>query len=145
MNKFLTSQEMDTVIAEYQLLQITASTDIVNGAILAAIAEATSYLNAKYDCQKIFTAEGDQRNILVLEHCKSIALYYIVRRSNADMYYDKVRDYYKNAKEWLERVAGVNGSGKQLAPDLPAKKSEDGTSQSAFRGDSLAKFSHHFQ
>lgn len=135
---------MDTVIAEYQLLQITTDKYIVKRSILAAIEEVTSHLNARYDCEKIFSADGEQRNALVLEHCKSIALYYIVRLSNADMYFDKVRDYYKNAREWLESVSGVNGGGKQLAPNLPTKKSENGTVQSAFRGSSLSKFSHHF-
>lgn len=134
---------MNSVVADYQLGQITTDSGIVNQSILAAIAEATSYLNAQYDCEAIFAAEGDKRNILVLEHCKSIALWYLMRLSNADIYYDRVKDYYNNAIGWFKMVAGVGGSGRQLAPDLPIKQN-NGVSQTRLRAGSQPKFSHNF-
>lgn len=134
---------MNSVVADYQLGQITTDSGIINQSILAAIAEATSYLNAQYDCAAIFATEGDKRNILVLEHCKSIALWYLIRLSNADIYYDRVKDYYTNAIGWFKMVAGVGGSGRQLAPDLPIKQS-NGVSQTRLRAGSNPKFSHNF-
>lgn len=134
---------MRSVVADYQLEQITTDDGEINQSILAAVAEATSYLNAQYDCETIFSAQGDKRNILVLEHCKSIALWYLIRKSNADIYYDRVKDYYNNAIGWFKMVAGVGDSGRQLAPDLPIKKN-NGVTQTRLRAGSQPKFSHNF-
>lgn len=143
MSKFITKEEMNSVISEYQMVQITTDDDVINHSILAAIAEATSFLNAQYDCNAIFNATGDGRNVLVLEHCKSIALWYLIRKCNADIYFDRVKAYYNNAIEWFKMVAGVGSSSRQLAPDLPIKQT-DGVAQTRFRGGSLPKFSHNF-
>lgn len=143
MTTFLTLEEMASVIQDYQLYQITTDQGVINQAILAAIDEATSYLNSQYDCTAIFAAVDDQRNVLVLEHCKSIALWYLVRLANADMYYDRVKSYYDSAVKWLEKVAGVGSLGRSLAPNLPLKQT-DGVTQTKFRAGSNRKFSHNF-
>lgn len=134
---------MTSVIHDYQLEQITTDPAIISQAILAAIDEATSYLNSQYDCTAIFSATGAARNILVLEHCKSIAAWYLVRLANADIYHDHIKNYYDNAIKWFERVAGVGDSGRQLAPNLPPKKT-NGVTQTKFRAGSNTKFSHDF-
>lgn len=144
MTQYLTPAEMSSVIADYQLGQLTTDEGVINQAVLAAISEATSYLNAQYDCVAIFGATGEARNILVLEHCKSIALWYLVRLSNADLYYDRVKDYYTSAINWFKSVAGVGTSGRQLAPDLPPKQT-GGVTQTRLRCGSTPKFSHNFE
>lgn len=144
MTTFLTPTELTTAILDYQLEQLASDDATINFAILAAIGEATSYLNGKYDCTAIFGAVGDRRNILVLEHCKSLAIWYLVRRSHADIYFDRVKEYYTNAVEWFRSVAGVGSSGRQIAPDLPLKQT-GGVTQTKFRAGSRLKFTHDFQ
>lgn len=141
---FIEPKEMNSVIYEYQLTGITAEDSIVRRAILAAIGEASSYLNAKYDCRAIFSAEGQERDPLVLEHCKSMALWFLLRLSNADILYDKIKDYHLAAVDWFKSVAGINESGKTIAPDLPLKKTEEGEVMLKMRFGSRAKFSHGF-
>ena len=76
--------------------------------------------------------------------CKSIAVWYLLRRSNADVLYDKARDYYTLAIEWLRAVAGVGTSGGSLAPDLPPIEDSSGQTQPPFKMGSNPKFHHHF-
>lgn len=141
---FIEPKELTSVIQAHQLEYITDDGVVIQQAILAAISEATSYLNGKYDCAAIFNAQGDKRNVLVLEHCKSMAVWYLVRLSNADMMYDRIKDYYKIAIDWFKQVAGVGESGKTIAPDLPLKKSESGDAITKARFGSKRKFIHDF-
>lgn len=140
---FIENEEIYTAIYEHTLGAITADETVVKQAILTAIGEATSYLNAKYDVQEIFAQRGDQRDILILEHCKSMAVWYILRLSNANIYYEKARIYYENAIEWFKNVAGVGSSGKSIAPPLPLKK-DNGVVKTKLRTGSNPKFNHHF-
>ena len=67
---FIEKEDLYTAICEYQLQNITTSAVTIRMAILAAIDEARSYLNAKYDCEAIFSATGEDRHATLLEHCK---------------------------------------------------------------------------
>ncbi len=140
---FIEKEELYSAIYQHTLGGITADDSVVHLAILAAIEEASSYLNARYDCQAIFNAQGDARNILVLEHCKSMAVWYILRLSNANVFYEKAKAYYDNAIGWFRDVAGVGESGKTIAPILPLKK-VDGIVKTQLRSGSNRKFNHHF-
>lgn len=140
---FIEKEELNTAIKEYTLGQITTDDVVIRTAILAAIQEASSYLNGKYDCQAVFNATGDARNTLVLEHCKSFAVWYIIRLSNANIVFDKAKIYYDSAVDWFKQVAGVGQSGKTIAPDLPVKKT-NGEVQLQMRFGSNRKFRHNF-
>lgn len=140
---FIEKQELYTAIYEQTLGGIVTDDAQVRKAVLAAISEATSYLNAKYDCTAIFNATGDARHPLVLEHCKSMAVWYVLRVSNAGVIYDKAKDYYTLAVAWFKEVAGVGVSGKELAADLPLKKA-DGKVVTRTRFGSNPKFSSSF-
>lgn len=141
---FIEKEDLYTAMNEYQLEQIAASDTTVRMAILAAIDEAKSYLNAKYDCGAIFTAQGDKRHATLLEHCKNLAVWYLIRRANADMIFEQVKAYHEAAIDWLEKVAGLKGDSKPLAPDLPLRKAEDGAVKLSARMGSRTKFSHNF-
>nr|DAT38254.1 MAG TPA: head to tail adaptor [Caudoviricetes sp.] len=140
---FIETEELRTAIKDYTLGQITTDEVVIRSAILMAIQEATSYLNGRYDTIAIFNATGDKRNMLVLEHCKSMAVWYIIRLSNADILFDKAKIYYQNAIEWFKQVAGVGESGKSIAPDLPLKQ-EDGKVKLKMRFGSNRKFRHFY-
>ena len=155
---FITPAELKSVAYEYQLQQITEdSPDIVQMAIEAAVEEMKSYLNPtgqrqwkdgrpRYDVAAIFGATGANRNALVLELCKSMALYYVCRLANVDIIEEKVKERYDRAVDWLEKVAGVGkyANAPAIAPNLPIlEESTDETSATQpFRFGSREKFNH---
>lgn len=143
MSMYIEITELKTAVYEYTLGKITTDEVVLRNAILAAIDEATGYLNGRYDTVKIFNARGDERNILLLEHCKSLAVWYIIRLGNAQILFEKAKIYRDSAIDWLEKVAGVHETGKSIAPDLPLKM-EDGKVKSQIRIGSNRKFRHHF-
>lgn len=137
---FIEIQELKSVLYDYQLQQIIENdTDIAAMAIEAAVEEVRSYLDVRYDCDKIFAATGTDRNALIVEMLKNIALYNIVRLANVDIIYEKARERYDRAVEYFDRVA----SGK-LALRLPLKEDEQGDVQTKFRSGSNPKFNHSF-
>lgn len=154
---FLTVPELKSVAYDYQLDDITEnSPDISEMAINAAVEEMKSYLNPsgqtrwydgrpRYDVDAIFTAIGSARNALLLELCKSIALYYICRLANVDIIQERVKERYDRAIDWLEKVAGVGkyANSPSLAPGLPVVTiSDDDNTLQPFRFGSREKFNH---
>ena len=137
---FIQAQELKSVIYNHQLQQIVDGDDtIVEMGISAAEQETKSYLSVTYDCDRIFSATGTDRNALIIELVKDIALYKIIRLANVDIIYEHAKERYDRAIEYLDRVA----SGK-LAPNLPLKTSENGTAQTRFHIVSNSKFRHSF-
>ena len=152
---FLEVEELSSVAYEYQLNEITENNpDIVEMAINAAVEEMISYLkpNAqkqwkdgrpRYDVEAIFGATGSNRNSLILELCKSIALYYVCRLANVDMIQERVQDRYDRAVEWLEKVAGVGkyANAPGITPNLPVlEETETSDTTIPFRFGSRTKF-----
>lgn len=145
---FITQEELRTAIYEYQLAEITGGdTDDIalRHAIAAAVSEASSYLAAKYDIRAIFSAEGDDRHPLLVEHVKSIAVWYLLKRSNTDLLFERAKEYYTAAVEWLRLVAGVGTDNETIAPDLPLRTDENGTVSTTFRFGSKEKFIHDWE
>jgi len=152
---FLDVEELSSVAYEYQLNEITENNpDIVEMAINAAVEEMISYLkpNAqkqwkdgrpRYDVEAIFGATGSNRNSLILELCKSIALYYVCRLANVDIIQERVQDRYDRAVEWLEKVAGVGkyANAPGITPNLPVlEETETSDTTIPFRFGSRTKF-----
>lgn len=152
---FLEVEELSSVAYEYQLNEITENNpDIVEMAINAAVEEMISYLkpNAqkqwkdgrpRYDVEAIFGATGSNRNSLILELCKSIALYYVCRLANVDIIQERVQDRYDRAVEWLEKVAGVGkyANAPGITPNLPVlEETETSDTTIPFRFGSRTKF-----
>lgn len=152
---FIEVEELSSVAYEYQLNEITENNpDIVEMAINAAVEEMISYLkpNAqkqwkdgrpRYDVEAIFGATGSNRNSLILELCKSIALYYVCRLANVDIIQERVQDRYDRAVEWLEKVAGVGkyANAPGITPNLPVlEETETSDTTIPFRFGSRTKF-----
>jgi hypothetical protein len=154
---FLEKNELKSVLYDYQLSEITESSeDIILMAISAAVEEMKSYLcpnnqsrwndgRTRYNVVAIFDATAEHRNPLILELCKNMAVYYICRLSNVDIIQEKVKERYDRAIDWLEKVSGTGKSAgaPALNPDLPIlvidPESEDALS---FRFGSREKFNH---
>lgn len=132
---FITESELKSVAYSYQLNQIVENdSTIVQMAIDAAVEEVTGYLSSRYDCRQIFSAENDERNPLILELTKDVALWYIIRLSNVDMIYDSVKERYDRAIEYFNRVAqGL------VSPSLPQITGDDGEAQYPIRCGSMPK------
>ncbi len=151
---FIAAEELKTVAYAYQVTQITeADVDITLQAIAAAEEELRSYLmpnNRKewqdgrplYDADAVLSATGSNRNALLVEMCKNIALYYLVRLCHVDMVYEQVKERYDRAIEWLDRLS--KGQITLNLPLLPPPTDEDvsGGEGLPFRHGSRTKFNH---
>lgn len=65
------------------------------------------YLNKTYDCEKIFSAEGEKRNALILMFAIDITVYHIFCQHNPYKLAKIRQDRYDRAIEWLKAV--MNG------------------------------------
>ena len=132
---FLSIEELKTVIYDYQLGEIVEDDNtIAEMAIAAAIEEVKSYLCSRYDIEKTFSAEASERNPLILEITKDVALWQIIRLSNPDILHERVKDRYDRAIEWLDKVArGL------ISPTLPIIQDEHGGDVSYMKFGSMNK------
>ena len=139
---FLTKEELKSAIYAYQISEITETDDdIVQMAIDAAVSEMKGYLRINYDTDKVFNTTGADRNALVLELCKNIAVWYIIRLCNVDMLHEHVKERYDRAIDWLKQVASGD-----IAPDLPVITNDTtGQAQTRFRFGSHPKFNHTYE
>lgn len=112
-------------------------TQIVLQAIDAAVEEVRSYLRTRYDTDRIFNAEGDARNALILENTKVIAVWNIIRLSNAETIYEIWKERYDRVIKYLEGVAAGTRT-----PGLPLLTDERGEVKIKIRCGSNPKFTH---
>lgn len=120
--------------------QITEGDDaIVEQAIDAAIEEARSYLAGRYDTEAVFAAQGRERNALVLENVKVIALWRMITICNAETIYEMWRERYDRVVDYFKNVAkGLT------TPSLPLAKDEAGNVAIQAKFGSNPKFRHDF-
>lgn len=118
---YLTVEELYTHLHDETVSVISRETEAIPlAAIDAAVAEARSYLH-DYDTNAIFSAEGDDRNALLLLFVKDIAVWHFVNLGNACIDIELREKRYDSAVNWLRLVQKGD-----LSPDLPAKKAEPG-------------------
>jgi phage gp36-like protein len=111
---FLTTTELNTHLYRENIEVITRNDDtILLAAIDAAIGEAYSYLGA-YNRDKIFNAQGDDRNALLLTFVKDIAVWHFIGLSNAGADMQLRQDRYERAIDWLKAVQRSD-----IKPNLP--------------------------
>ena len=74
----ITEQDYRRVIGEQQLRIVTqADEDIRRGAEEAAQQEMAGYLASRYNTTAIFSAEGEERNPIIVMYLCDIALYHL--------------------------------------------------------------------
>lgn len=124
---FITSEDFKVVATEAALKTITqADADNVDNAIAEAVEEVAGYLRPKYDCERIFAAEGTGRNRQLVMYTADIALYNMVACLPQRMGSDVRQQRYDRAIEWLEQVR----DGK-IVPDLPIATDSEGNGLSS--------------
>ena len=124
MAEFITTNDYDATIHREildALLRKEAATyapQVVEICEDRAIAEMRSYLNKTYDCDRIFSATGQDRHPLILMFAVDMAVYHIFCQHNPYKIAKIRQDRYDRAIEWLKGImAGdvtVDG-----APRLP--------------------------
>lgn len=88
-----------------------------------AVEEISGYLRPKYDCKRIFGAEGEARNRQLLMYACDIAIYHMASSLPNQMGMTIRKERYEKALEWLKKVQeGI------VLPDLPEALDEDGNS-----------------
>lgn len=134
---FIESEEMDSVISEYKIREITdCDGTITRGCVLAAVKRVRRMLSGRYDVDRIFSATGEDRDAELLEICKNIALWFLVRRYNVDILYTRVRETYDRDMAYLREL--MSG---EIPSDLPIRET-DGRPAGVFRQGSNPKFNH---
>ena len=145
---FITVPELNTSIYEYQLLQIVEeNNDIALTAIATAEQEVKSYLmpnnlkvwqdgRPRYDVDVIFSKQGNDRNPLLMQHVKTVAVWYVCQLSNPDLIYEHIKERYDRAVDYLKRIAKG-----EVTLNLPILE-ETTTTKEPFRFGSRTKFNH---
>lgn len=120
---FVTEDDYKVVVGD-TALKVISQVSEKNRANAEAEAreEISGYLRPKYDCGAIFSAEGDNRNRLIVMYTCDIALYHMSASSPQKMGSEIREERYKRAIKWLEGVqAGI------IIPDLPPTVDSEGT------------------
>ena len=120
---FITQEDFKVVASEAALKVITQADDAnANNAIQEAVEEIAGYLRPKYDCDKVFSAIGNDRNRQIVMYAADIALYNMIAAQPQRMGSDVRKERYERAIKWLEGVQ----AGK-IVPDLPIATDETGS------------------
>ena len=85
-----------------------------------AIAEMRGYMSRRYDCDKVFSAEGKERNELVLMMAIDIAIYHLFCIHNPRTMSEIRVERYERAIKWLEGIR----NGDITVDGLPEVESE---------------------
>lgn len=112
---FITDEDYRVVIGE-AALKTVSQTSVENrtNAESEAQEEISSYLRPVYDCKATFSAQGNERNKLIVMYTCDIALYHMVSAMPQKMGSEIRKERYERAIKWLEGVQ----AGK-IIPDLP--------------------------
>ncbi|ECO5453742.1 DUF1320 domain-containing protein [Parabacteroides merdae] len=134
---FIEISELNTVAAEYKVEEITDyDSSIAQQCILAAVKRVRRLLSGRYDVDAIFSTTGEERDAELVEICKNIALWFLIRRCNVDILYNRVKETYDRDMAYLRELK--EGS---IPSDLPLRET-DGQPVSMLRAGSNRKFSH---
>lgn len=119
---FITEEDYKVVVGEAAFKTIS-QTDEANRLMAEeeAIEEISCYLRPKYNCEAIFSTEGQERNRQIVMYACDIALYHMVSAMPQKMGSEIRKERYDRAIKWLEGVQ----AGK-IVPALPLADKEDG-------------------
>lgn len=105
MSKFIELSDYDASIHGEILNALTRNDNaVVEICEDRAIAEMSGYLSGRYDCGKLFTATGNDRNQLVLMMLLDITVYHIYCIHNPIKLSKMRKDRYDRAVEWMRAV-----------------------------------------
>ena len=105
MANFITTEDYNASIHQ-EILDAVIRSDsaIIEVVEDRAIAEMRGYMSRRYDCDKVFSAEGKERNELVLMMAIDIAIYHLFCIHNPRMMSEIRAERYERAIEWLKGI-----------------------------------------
>nr|DAR99797.1 MAG TPA: head to tail adaptor [Caudoviricetes sp.] len=93
-----------------------------------AIELASGYLRSRYDVDKAFAARGAERNPLLVQVIVHLALYQMLHRLPKQMGYERYKELYDEAMQWLSEVQrGVNNPNLPIPTNPPSGDKGGGT------------------
>ena len=115
MNNFIQLSDYDATIHREILDSLLRGDAAEGNAVIEvcenrAVATVRSLIGARYDCDAIFSATGDERNVLVLKVCLDISVYEIFCQHNPYKMSQVRRDRYEDAMQWLRDVRDFNAN-----------------------------------
>lgn len=120
---FITKEEIYTHLYPESIKSISGQDeDDLIFAMDAAIGEVKSHLHA-YDTDKLFGAEGKDRNAYLLLLVKNIGVWHYINKANPNINYNDRLYRYEMAKKDLVDIQ----NGKSM-PDFPKREDEQGNS-----------------
>ena len=106
MSKFINPEDYDASIHREILDSLTRNDDsFIEICEDRAIKDMRGCLSARYDVDAIFSAEGTDRNQLILMMAVDIAVYHLFCIHNPQKISQTRKDRYERAMEWLKQVA----------------------------------------
>ena len=129
MNNFIQLSDYDATIHREILDSLLRGDAAEGNAVIEvcenrAVATVRSLIGARYDCDAIFSATGDERNVLVLKVCVDIAVYEIFCQHNPYKMSQVRKDRYDDAMQWLRDVRDFNAN-IEGAPLLDEERQKD--------------------
>lgn len=118
---FLTVEDYRSVCTEFEMEQLSALTDDRLIAERAAMEQISSYTRHRYDMQRAFDAEGEDRNAMLVQCTVNITLWLMIHRLPQSMGHERRECLYNDSIKWLRDVQSSKAS-----PDLPTYVSGDG-------------------
>ena len=118
---FLTVEDYRSVCDDYEMEQLSALTDDRLAAERAALEQIGSYTRNRYDMEKAFAAEGEDRNAMLVQCAVNITLWLMIHRLPQNMGHERRECLYNDSIKWLRDVQSSKAS-----PELPTYVSCDG-------------------
>ena len=118
---FLTVEDYRSVCTEFEMEQLSALTDDRLIAERAAMEQICSYTRHRYDMERAFNAEGEDRNAMLVQCTVNITLWLMIHRLPQSMGHERRECLYNDSIKWLKDVQASKAS-----PELPTYVSDDG-------------------
>lgn len=115
---YITDADYRTAITLEEQAVISEYVEEWQAAERVAIELASGYLRSRYDVDQAFAMRGGERNPLLVQVIVHLSLYQMLHRLPHQMGYDRYKELYDEALQWLSDVQrGVNN------PSLPTMAS----------------------
>lgn len=122
MSRFLTDQDYDASVHREILDAVTRDdAALIKICEDRAVKDMRNSLHQRYDCNAIFSAQGDERDPMLVMFCVDIAVYHLFTMHNPRNMSQIRDDRYKRAIAWLKGV----GRGNDIAEGLPESESKE--------------------
>ena len=121
---FLTKEDFNAVVDDKSKAIIAQEDDAnLDRAESYALEEVSSYLRGRYDMEKAFSYQGDERNAYFVMICCDIALYHLISWLPSRMGFEVRKERYERAIGWLATVQ--QGKASPLLPPLTNDAGKD--------------------